>query len=193
MLGDDPTGGLGSGLSASSIQSGIGAAGAGMGALGLVGNLIEGSKASDYASQEAGLSMQNAGYEEQISSLRQRQMNLFGQRQQMENFRNVQKARAQGMAAAVSSGSQYGSGVAGAQSSESATGGRNQMQLGQDLSIGNQIFDWTGKIDQNKIQMARLQSQQASAQGMQSGFQGLLQLGMGAMQAAGPIGMMAGV
>ena len=185
--------GVGMGMSSSSIQGSTGALGLGMGVLGLLGSLSEGNQAANISSQEYQLSSQNAGYEMQISALRQRQMNLFGQRQQMENFRNVQKAKAQGMATAVQSGSQYGSGIQGAQAEETATGARNTMQIGQDLEIGNNIFGLTGKIDQNKITQAQLQSQMASLQGNQSIFQGLGQLGMGLMQSAGPLGLMLGV
>lgn len=191
MFGDDPGSNSG-GLSPSTLQTDIGGGGLALGAIGLAGSIFEGMQASKLSQDEASLSQANAYDEERITNLHQQQMHLFNNRQNMENLRNVQKAQAQTRAAGIASGSQYGSGVQGSLSAESAMGGRNAMQLGQDLSVGDQIFAQTKDIDQNKIQMANIQGQMASAQGLQSIFGGASSFGGDLMKAAGPLSMMLG-
>lgn len=174
------------------VTGGFGGAGLALQGIGLAGSLFEGMKESKIADQEAGVSQQIAGYEEQITRQRQQQMMLFSQRQQMENFRNVQKARAQGMSAAVNAGAQFGSGIAGAQSEAAAQGGQNQRNLGQDLQIGQNIFGLTDQIDSSKMQLSSLQGSMASAQGMGAIFGGMSGLGQGLLGGSNSLGHLFG-
>lgn len=174
------------------IMSGAGGLGLGLEAIGLVGGMFEAGQAANVEKQISQQSMDQAQYEEQITGLRQQQMMLFSNRQSMESLRQSQKIRAQGIAAATSSGAQFGSGTKGAQGEAAATQGQSTRNLNQDVSIGRQIFGLTGQIDESKIQSAQLGGQLASIQGTQSIFGGLSGLGGGLVQSANPLSQIFG-
>ena len=141
------------------ITAGIGLAGIGTSLYGAISGF-------NTAKDISNLSGENAESEIAINSWRQQQVQLTAQRQQMENFRNVQRTRAMGMASAVQSGAQFGSGIAGAQSSESAQGAQNTRNTNQNLGIANNIFGLTNQIDQNQVAISGLQGQLATDQGI---------------------------
>lgn len=174
------------------VSGGFGGAGLGLEAIGAAGSIYEGLKESNIANQQAGLSQNMAGLEEQITQQRQQQMVLFNQRQQMENFRNSQRVRAQGIAASVQSGAQFGSGTVGAQSAQASQQGQGQRNLSQDLGIGNKIFGLTYGIDEDKMQMAGLQGQMASAQGIGAIFGGISGMGSGMLGGSQSLGHLFG-
>jgi hypothetical protein len=163
--------------SAGGVSAGFGGAGLALAAVGTVGSIVEGQKLAQTQSQEAQNSMQQFGVDEQMNNARQQQMTLSSQRQQMQNLRNLQRAKASGLAGAVSSGAQFGSGLAGAQAGETAQAGVNTLNTAQNQMIGNQMFGLMNRQDQLKIQMAGLQSTAATQQGTMSMFQGAGQAG----------------
>lgn len=174
------------------MMGGLGGAGLGLEAIGTAGSIYAGFQEAGIEKDIASQSMQQAYDEENITKLHQQQMHLFNNRQNMENLRNVQKARSQSMAAGVTSGAQFGSGVAGAQSGEANKGGQSGRDLSQNLQVGDRIFGLTYQIDQSKIQQAQLGGQLAHWQGIGSVFGGLSGLGQGGVQAAGPLSKMFG-
>lgn len=140
-------------------------------ALGLAGlgmQLFGGLSAASNAKQQAQVSSQIAGDEQQINVQKQQQMQLEANRKITENFRNVQKVRAQGMAAATAGGAQFGSGIAGAQAGEADQGLVNAGGVNKNLEIGENIFGVTTDINAKKMQLASLGGDAATAQGIAS-------------------------
>lgn len=164
--------------SSGAITGGLGLVGAGIGLYGTIG-------AMDAAKQASQVSGEIAGQEEAINATRRQQMNLMAERQNIENYRNVQRTRAMGMAAAVNQGAQFGSGIAGAQGAESAEGAQNTRNIDQNRQIGNKIFGYTDTIDS-------LQQQLAGLQGTMATDQGIMGIGRAVMGAAGPLGNLFG-
>lgn len=118
------------------------------------------------AKQSANISANIAQNEQLENNQRQQQMELQASRQQLENARNTQRARAQGVNAAVSDGAQYGSGLAGAQGAAQDQGLYNSLGINQNLGIGRTLFGLSNTISADKIQLAQLGGQAATDQGI---------------------------
>src|ERR1700721_3625446 len=179
--------------SSSSGVSPVGAIGGAVGAVG-AGLSIAGANGEYSAQQsESNISQGTAALEEQINQQRMQQMVLTAQRQELQNYRNTQKARAMAVAAGVNQGAGTGSGVpgggvssgvAGGLAGASATGAFNNLGITQNLQIGETIGGLTSNIDQNQIQMAQQQSKAAT-------YAGLSSLGSSLSSASGGIGALA--
>jgi|SRR5882762_1729372 len=154
------------------ITIGLGIAGLGMQ---LFGGLSAASNAKAQAEQSQAISAD----EQQVNEQKQQQMQLEASRAQMENFRNAQKARAQGLASATSQGAEFGSGLQGGQAEATDQGLLNSKNISQNLQIGQNIFGIDADISRHKEQLASLGGEAATDQGIAS-------LG-GALIKAGPI------
>lgn len=153
----------------------------GISAVGLGLSLWGQSKASEDAAQVAQLERQKFGVEQQVNAQRQQQMELSARRQQLEIFRNTQRARAMGLNAAVNQGAQYGSGLAGGQASTTSQGLFNSQGVNQNLQIGRNIFGLNDKI-------SSLNMQESTVKGKQAEDQGWASLGGSILSNAGTIG-----
>lgn len=151
--------------------------------IGLGASIIGTAGAAATAKEEAAVSADNARLEGQVNDQRKQAMILTSRRQQMENFRNTQKARAQGLQASVNQGANLGSGAAGGQAQATAQGTTNNVALEQNLGIGMNIFGLDANISENKIKLAQLG-------GLQATYQGVNSLGGSLSKAAGPLGSM---
>lgn len=143
------------------VSIGLGLAGLGM-------QLFGGLSAASNAKQQAQVSGEIAGDEQKINVQKRRQMMLEASRKVTENFRNVQRIKAQGEAAATMGGAQFGSGFAGAQAGEADQGFVNAQGVNQNLEIGQDIFGVTSDINKKKIQLAALGGKAATDQGIAS-------------------------
>lgn len=139
-----------------------------LGIVGLGMSIFGGLSAASNAKQQAQVSMGIATDEGQMNAVKQQANTLSTSRAQLENVRNVQRVRAQGMNAAVSEGAQFGSGIQGAQSGATSQGAYNATGIAQQSQFANQMFGITGDIDQKKIQMAQLGGTAATDQGIAS-------------------------
>lgn len=180
------------GSSSSDIQGTMGAGGLSLGLAGMAGSIYEGFQQAGYQAQAAGISQQISGFDQQINNQRQQQMMLQSQRQQVQNLRNTQRAKAAGLSAAVGSGAQYGSGLAGAQAGETAMGAYNERNINQNEQIANNIFGLDSQINQDQIRMAGVESKAATASGFGSLFGGASSMGSGIMGAAKFLGPLMG-
>lgn len=145
---------------------------AGLAGIGL--SIFGGLSQSNIQQQEAGVSAQIAGYEEQINKQRQLLATVTYRRQSIENMRKVQQSRSLARAAGVQSGAALtSSGVRGAESQASAEGAFNQQNLADEYSIGQKIFGLTSSIDQDQIRLAQLGGQAATYGGISAIGQGL--------------------
>lgn len=140
----------------------------GLGVVGLGLQLYGGSKASQEAQHQAELAQKNYVLETQVNTQRKQAMELSASRQQLENYRNVQRARAQGMAAAVNQGAQFGSGIQGGQAQAQSQGAFNNLGITQNLEIGRNIFGLNNQISGNKALMSQSQANQATDMGLAS-------------------------
>ncbi len=151
----------------------------GLGLAGLGLSLFGGVKQADVSKQTAQLSAGVAADEQQVQVQKQQQIQLEANRAQLQNFRNVQQARARSLESATNQGAQFGSGLQGGLASAADQGNVNALGISQNLEIGKNIFGIDTDISSKRIQMAQLGGEAATAQGYQS-------LG-GAFLKAGPI------
>jgi hypothetical protein len=159
-----------------------------MGATSLIGtgmSLFGSQGAAKVSAQEAQLSSQVEGYNIDINSQRQQQMNLEANRQQLQDIRNSQLARSMAQSSAVNQGAQFGTGLAGGYGQISGQTNTNLLGISQNRQIANNVFADTAAQDTLKMQMASLGGQAANYQGMAS-------LGNSLTQASGPLSRMAG-
>ncbi len=140
-------------------------------ALGVVGLGLQiwgGAKASQTASQVAGVQKGIAGDEQQINDQKQQQMQLEARRMQTEQFRNIQRQRSAATAAAVNQGAQGGSGLQGGLAQVQDQGLYNVQGINQNLQFGNTIFGINNDISSKKMQLADLSSSMAQDQALSS-------------------------
>lgn len=152
----------------------------GIGAVGLGMKVIGGFGAASAQSSAYALQQQEAQSEQQINVQKQQAFEIQTKRSQLENYRNVQRARAQGLNASVQGGAQYGSGVAGGQAQATDQGTFNNVGLGQNLLTSKNIFADNTAINQDKIGIAGYQSTAATDQGW-ANMGGALMAGAGTM------------
>lgn len=150
-------------------------------AIGLVGlgiSLFGGMSAADDAKQAAATQSKIAGLEGGLEDQRHTAMELSASRQQLEILRNNQRARATATNNAVSQGANLGSGLQGGLAQVQDQSLFNLAGVNQNLQIGEAQFGINKQITEQKQQLATIQGQQASDQGLAS-------LG-GAITKAGP-------
>lgn len=167
--------------------------GAGVGVLGLGMSLFGGMEQSEaeerkaaIAKQQAAVSMDIAAQEQGINKVKQNQMELEGRRSQLETIRNVQRARAQAEAAAVNQGANLGSGFFGGQAQIQSQGLFNLSGINSALQSGRQISGYNDAISADKIKLAGLGGDMASASGDAASAAGFASLG-GSIMKAGPV------
>lgn len=141
---------------------------AGLGIIGLGMQIFGGIEASKEANKQAQLSQQSYAAEQKVNDQRRQAMELSASRQQLENYRNVQRVRAAGLNAAVSQGAGLGSGIAGGQAQAIDQGLFNSLGISQNLQIGRNIFGLNDQISGYKSQISQSQSNQATDQGWAS-------------------------
>lgn len=165
---------------------------AGLGLIGLGVSIFGSMQAADtakeqarVAGQQAGVSSDEALQEQGINDAKQASMELSGRRQNLENLRNMQKARAQAVNSATQQGAQFGSGVEGGLAEITNTGLFNISGVNNALETGRTINQFNKNISADRMQMASLGGQQATLQGDQAVNNSITSLG-GAIMKAGP-------
>lgn len=120
---------------------------------------------SNLSSQNAQIEGKNAELETQVNNQRQSQMELTARRQELEDFRVSQRARAKGVNAAVNQGAQFGSGLQGGEASVTNQGLFNVLGVKQNLQIGENIFGYEDNVSQNNVSISRNNAQISSLKG----------------------------
>ncbi len=151
----------------------------GIAAVGLGLQVFGGLSQSSNAKEVAQVNQDVARQEQSINDAKMRQMELEGRRMQLENIRNTQRARAQAVQAGVNQGAQLGSGLQGGLAAVQNKGLWNMMGVQAGLDFGREVAGYNANISQDKMKLAQLGADNATAQGFQS-------LG-GALLKAGPI------
>lgn len=140
----------------------------GIGAIGLGLKLFGGMGASSAQSQANAYQQQAFQGEIQVNQQRQQAMEISARRNQLENIRNTQRARSQGLNAAVTDGAQFGSGLPGAQGAATDRGTFNALGITQNLQIGRSIFGLDNQITQAKANASNSMSTASTDQGWAS-------------------------
>lgn len=140
----------------------------GLMAIGTGLQIFGGLSGASNSREQARLSEDVATQEQAINVQKQQQMQLQAQRARLENFRNVNRAKAAGLNAATNQGAQFGSGIAGGQAQATDQGLYNSLDINQNLSIGDSIAGYNSKISQDRIQMAKLGGDAATDAGLAS-------------------------
>lgn len=159
----------------------------GIGAIGLGMQLYGGISASQDAQRANQVQQDVTTQEANVNVQRQQAMELSARRQQMEVFRNTQRARAQGLNAATNQGASYGSGLQGGQAQATDQGLFNVAGINQNLQIGRNIFGLDAKISADKMQLSSIQADQITDQAW-SGFGGALTKNAGTLANIGQYG-----
>lgn len=154
------------------------------GLIGLGTSLFGSHGQSETAHQTAVVSQDVAKQEGLVNDQRRQQMELQGRRQQLENIRNTQRARALGTAAAVNQGANLGSGYSGGQAEAFDTGATNAIGINQNLEIGRNIFGLDDKISADKQQLASLGGDAAK-------YAGIANFGNSIFKSSGMLGQLA--
>lgn len=154
-------------------------AGAAVSAIGLGMSIFGGMQQSAIAKQQAQVSGDIARQEQGINNQKQEAMELNGRRQQLEIIRNQQRARALAQNSAVNQGAQFGSGLQGGLAQINDQSAFNLLGVNDALQTGRSIAGFNQNISNDKIQLASLGGDAASAAGFSS-------LG-GAIMKSGPI------
>lgn len=167
--------------------------GAAISAVGLGMSLFGGMEQSDIAKQQAAVAKQQsavsgdiATQEQGINDVKQRQMEIEGRRMQLETLRNMQRGRAQAIAAATNQGAQFGSGLQGGEGQVEGNGLFNQLGVSYALQGGRDINTFNQSITGDKLKLASLGGQMSDLQGQSASAQGMQSLG-GSIMKAGPV------
>lgn len=156
----------------------------GLQVVGMGMQIFGGMSAADDAKREAELSKQISGFQQKQNEVRRQQMELSASRSQIENVRNMQRARAMATASAVNQGAQFGSGLQGGIAQINSAAGWQNLGIDQNLQLGNKMFDYQNQISGLQGQMADVKGQQAEDAAWAS-------LGGSLMKSAGGIGNIA--
>lgn len=143
------------------ISSGLGIIGFGLQLFGL-------SESIDAAEKSASIKKSIAGDEQAINEQKRQQMLLESSRKQLEIFRNMQRQRAMATAAAVNQGASLGSGLQGGLAGVTNQSLFNSLGISQNVEIGQNIFDINSRISDKKMQLADVETDQATAAGWAS-------------------------
>lgn len=142
--------------------------GAGVSAVGLGMSIFGGLEQSHIAKEQAGVSADIAKQEQGINDQKQQAMELAGRRQQLEIIRNNQRARALAENNATNQGAQFGSGLQGGLAQVADQSLFNLVGVNSALETGRNIAGYNNTISQDKIRMAQLGGDAASAAGFAS-------------------------
>jgi hypothetical protein len=153
--------------------------------VGLGISLFGGSSASSDAKHAAEIQSNIAGFEGQLEDQRHTAMELAARRQSVETLRTNQRARSTAINNATNQGAQFGSGLQGGLAEVADQGLFNLSGINQNLAIGESMFNINKQITGQKQQLAQVQGQQATDQGLAS-------LGGSIMKAGPTIGSLGG-
>lgn len=149
----------------------------GLGVVGFGMQLFGGMQSANISKQQAQQSMAIAADEKKINEQKQLQQQLESRRMQMQTLRNVQRQRAQGIAAATNQGASLGSGLQGALAQNTDESIFNMTGINQAQQIQGSIFGINNDISSHKMQLAQLGGDQAEAQGLASLGGSLMKIG----------------
>lgn len=142
--------------------------GAAISAVGVGMSIFGGMEQSNIAHEKAAYSSDVAQQELGINQQKQNAMELAGRRQQLEIIRNGQRARALAENNATNQGAQFGSGLQGGLAQVTDDALTNLLGVNQSLEIGRNINTYNTKISQDKMRLAQLGGDEASAAGFSS-------------------------
>lgn len=165
--------GLGANLATGNV------AGAAVSAAGLGMSIFGGLDQAGIAKQQAQVSGDIATQEQGINNQKQQAMELAGRRQQLEIIRNNQRARALAENNATNQGAQFGSGLQGGLAQVQDESLFNLSGVNSALETGRNIAGFNQNITKDKLRLAQLGGNAATAGGFAS-------LG-GSLMKAGPI------
>ena len=136
--------------------------------VGLGVSLFGGASASSDAKKAAAIQSNIAGFEGQLEDQRHTAMELSANRQSIEILRANQRARSTAINNATNQQAQFGSGLAGGLGEVADQGLFNLAGVNQNLQIGESMFNINKQITGQKQQLAQVQGQQATDQGLAS-------------------------
>lgn len=136
----------------------------GLGVIGLGAQLYGGLSAASHAREAYGIQSNITGLETQVNAQRQTAMELSARRQQMEIFRNNQRAQAMATNNATNQSAQFGSGLQGGLAQVQDQSAFNAQGVNQNLAIGENIFGLDNSISQQKLALSGVQSQMVTDQ-----------------------------
>lgn len=152
------------------ISAGLAIAGVGL-------QLFGGLSAAGRAEEISQLNQSIAQDEQAINKQKRTAMELSARRDQLQQFRNAQRLRAQATAAAVNQGASQGTGLQGGLAQIMDQNAFNIAGITQNLEIGRNIFGINDSISQKKAQISSLQGEMAGDQALASLGGSLVKMG----------------
>lgn len=153
--------------------------------VGLGMSIFGGASSASDAKHAAEIQSNIAGLEGGLEDQRHTAMELSAKRQSVEILRANQRARATAINNATQQGAQFGSGLQGGLAQVQDQGIFNLAGVNQNLEIGEAMFGINKQITGQKQQLAQVQGQMATDQGIAS-------LGGSLMKAGPTIGSLGG-
>lgn len=126
------------------------------------------SQQTKAAKDSANASADVARQEQQAEAVRQQAMEADARRKQLENLRQMQRARAMSLSSATNQGAIYGTGLQGGYGQISGQGNFNAQGIDQSLSTGEQLFGINSNISQDRVNMAGYSANAAMGAGLTS-------------------------
>lgn len=154
-------------------------------AVGLGMSIFGGIGQANTAHQIAQVSQDKAQHDMEVNTLKQQQVRLEASRTQMQNVRNMQRARAMSLSSATNQGAQLGSGLQGGLADVQNQGNFNMLGVRQALQTSDNIYSENQSITQDNAKIAALGGQSATDAGIAS-------IGGALMKAAPGIGSIFG-
>ena len=154
------------------------------GVVGLVGlglSMSGSNQAAKKAQEIAQVEKQIFQVQKEENNVRREAMVMSSRRDQLEQIRNSQRARAMALNTAASQGAQFGSGLQGGYGQISGQIGGNLLNISGNLERGEKMFNFENAISDYRAQESQLKGEQAAAQGQAS-------LGSSLFQASGTLG-----
>jgi len=131
-------------------------------------SLFGGVSAAEDAKHAADIQSKIAGYEGDLEDQRHKAMELAASRQSMEIIRSNQRSRSLAVNNAVNQGANLGSGLQGGLAQVQDQSLFNLAGVNQNLEIGQAMFGINKQITEQKQQLAQVQGQSATDQGIAS-------------------------
>lgn len=135
-------------------------------------NIAAAQASAQAAVDSSAINIQTYQYQQQIEGQHKQAMELDARRNQLEEIRKLQRARATSLQVATATGQQRGSGLQGAYGQAQGQHGVNMLGIQQNLGFGENIFALNSQVSQQNVAMEQLRSgyakQQADFQTQQS-------------------------
>lgn len=139
-----------------------------MAGIGIGLQILGGAKATAAAKQASQVQRRISLFEQRIEEQRRLAMERDAERRQRQIMRDAQRTRSIALTTATSQGASQGTALGGAYGQISGQSSGMLLGVNQELTMGRSIFDINQQISGERMKLADIQSQAATAGGLSS-------------------------